>query len=388
MTTHLNRILMLDLEHQHQPLQEKLQAAMQEVMLSGDYVLGQAVNEFEMAFATACGVDYGIGVGSESDAITLGLHGCGIGAGDEVLLPAHLPIATLLGVVRSGATPVLVDCHLDTGLMDLVAAEKLITPKTRAIIPVHLYGQMVSPVQLLSLASTYDVMIFEDASQAPFAERDGYRAGSVGMAASFSFHPTRNLSALGDAAMVVTREGIVAQTVRSLRNCGAPRKHYHTDIGAQSRLDTLQAAVLGVKLPYLPAWTNERQHLAQFYDQLLVPLLDQGILPLENQCGAGHAYQSYVVRITQSCPLDRASMQMELAAQGIQTLVHYPVPAYLQPAFKYLGYPPESFAHTELLCQEVLSLPLYPGLEQAQVQRVVDAIASLTRFSYSVEQHD
>jgi dTDP-4-amino-4,6-dideoxygalactose transaminase len=385
MNTHLMRIPMLDPEHQHQPLQDKLQAAIQEVVRSGHYVLGQAVAEFEIAFATACGVDYGVGVGTETDAITLALQGCGIGRGDEVLLPAHLPISTLLGVVRSQATPILVDCHLDTGLMDMVAAEKRITPKTRAILPVHLYGQMVPPLPLLDMAGTYDLMIVEDASHAPFAERDGYRAGSVGTAAAFSFHPSRNLSALGDAAMVVTREGIVAQTVRSLRNCGATRKHYHTDIGTQSRLDTLQAAVLSVKFPHLAAWTSDRFHLAQHYDRLLAPLADQGILPLTNDCGAGHVYHLYVVRITDDCPLDRATLQMELAAQGIQTAAHYPVPQYLQPAFKGLGYVPSSFPRTEQLSQEVLSLPLYPGLGEPQAQQVVDAIAALTRFSCAIE---
>jgi dTDP-4-amino-4,6-dideoxygalactose transaminase len=274
----------VDLTAQHQPIQTKLEQAVLTAMRQGDYVLGQDLSEFETAFAQACGSAYGIGVASGTDALALGLQACGIGAGDEVILPANTFVATLIGVLRSGATPIFVDCDPKTALIDLMAAEKAITARTRAIVPVHLYGQMVSPRKLLDLASTYDLLIFEDAAQAHLAEREGYRAGSIGMAAAFSFYPSKNLGAFGDGGMLVTREAIVAQTMRSLRNYGATRKYFHTDLGTNSRLDTIQSAILNDKLPYLYVWNCERYQIAQQYDALLRPLANYGILPIENHC--------------------------------------------------------------------------------------------------------
>ena len=222
MTSSPSEIPFVDLQFQHQPIQDQIDQAIQTVVRQGDYVLGQALKEFELEFAQACGTQYGVGVACGTDAIALGLQACGIGKGDEVILPANTFVATLIGVLRNGATPIFVDCDPQTALIDLNAAERAITPKTRAIVPVHLYGQMVSPRRLLELASTYNLVIFEDAAQAHLAEREGYRAGSVGTAAAFSFYPSKNLGAFGDGGMVVTREEIVAQTMRSLRNYGAP----------------------------------------------------------------------------------------------------------------------------------------------------------------------
>ncbi|MBD2462390.1 DegT/DnrJ/EryC1/StrS family aminotransferase [Oscillatoria sp. FACHB-1407] len=376
----------VDFKPQHQPIQSKLEQAVQAVIQQGDYVLGQRVAEFEQAFAQACRTNFGTGVACGTDAIALGLQACGISHGDEVILPANTFVATLIGVIRSGATPVFVDCDPDTALIDLSAAEKAITAQTRAIIPVHLYGQMVSPHQLLDLASTYDLLIFEDAAQAHLAEREGYRAGSVGTAAAFSFYPSKNLGAFGDGGMVVTREWIVAETMRSLRNYGAPRKYYHTDYGTNSRLDTIQAAVLSAKLPYLSDWNGDRNQTAQLYNQLLKPLRSQGIIPIENHSGHGHVYHLYVVRVTDSCPIDRATIQNKLQEQGIQTGIHYPIPCHLQPAFQHLGYQAGDFPHAEALCQEVLSLPMYPGLDQAQVLRVVDTLTTLFQLPSAEEK--
>ncbi|MDX2214413.1 MAG: DegT/DnrJ/EryC1/StrS family aminotransferase [Oculatellaceae cyanobacterium bins.114] len=367
----------VDFKPQHQPIQSKLEQAVQAVMQQGDYVLGQKVTEFEQAFSQACRTNFGIGVASGTDAIALGLQACGISHGDEVILPANTFVATLIGVIRSGATPVFVDCDPDTALIDLRAAEQAITSQTRAIIPVHLYGQMVSPHQLLDLASTYDLLIFEDAAQAHLAEREGYRAGSVGTAAAFSFYPSKNLGAFGDGGMVVTREWIVSETMRSLRNYGAPRKYYHTDYGTNSRLDTIQAAVLSAKLPHLASWNSDRHQTAQIYNQLLKPLRSQGIIPIENHSGHGHVYHLYVVKVTENCPIDRATIQNKLQDQGIQSGIHYPIPCHLQPAFQYLGYQAGDFPHAEALCQEVLSLPMYPGLNETQVLRVVDTLAAM-----------
>lgn len=367
----------VDFKLQHQLIQPQLDQAIQAVMERGDYVLGRELVEFEQAFAQACGTAHGIGVASGTDAIALGLRACGVGPGDEVILPANTFVATLIGVLLAGATPVFVDCELDTALIDLVAAEQAITSRTRAIVPVHLYGQMVSPRRLLDLASTYDLLIFEDAAQAHLAEQDGYRAGSVGIAAAFSFYPSKNLGAMGDGGMVVTKEAIVAETLRSLRNYGAPRKYYHTDIGTNSRLDTLQAAILKVKLPYLTSWNSDRRSVAQQYDQQLAPLQSLGLLPIRNGSDDGHVYHLYVIRVTNDCPVERSLLQAELELQGIQTGIHYPVPCHLQPAFQYLGYSLGDFPNAETLAQEILSLPMYPSLSTAQIAQVTAAITTL-----------
>lgn len=393
MSHSLTEIPFVDLTLQHQPIQPQLEEAILNVARRGDYVMGKSVTEFESNFATACGAKYGIGVACGTDAIALGLQACGIGQGDEVILPANTFVATLIGVLRSGATPVLVDCDPETALLDLTAAEKAITAKTRAIVPVHLYGQMVSPSQLLDLASSYDLLIFEDAAQAHLAEREGYQAGAVGIAAAFSFYPSKNLGAMGDGGILVTQEQLVAQTMQSLRNYGAPRKYYHTDYGTNSRLDTLQAAVLNVKLPHLPFWNGDRNQIGQRYDALLSPMRSQGILPIKNISDAGHVYHLYVVRVTEDCPIDRSTLQTELAARGIQTGIHYPLPCHLQPAFQYLGYKLGDFPHAERLCEQILSLPMYPGLSNSQVNQVTDAIEELTKtptpliFPPSVQPH-
>jgi dTDP-4-amino-4,6-dideoxygalactose transaminase len=375
----------VDLAWQHQPLQGKILSVVEQVLAKGDYVLGKAVADFEAAFAKACyalgpelrgeQAPHGVGVGCGTDAIALGLRACGIGAGDEVILPANTFVATLIGIVRTGAVPVFVDCDPHTALMDLDAAAQAITAKTRAIVPVHLYGQMVSPKGLVALAKQHDLVIFEDAAQAHLAEREGYRAGAVGMAAAFSFYPSKNLGALGDGGMIVTRQPVVAQTVRSLRNYGATRKYFHTDPGGlNSRLDTLQAGVLALKLPHLASWNQTRNQLAAYYDQALAPLAAEGLVPIKNVSSQGHVYHLYVLRVTNECPLDRTRLQLELNSQNIQTGIHYPIPCHLQPAFQSLGHQPGDFPHAEALCQEILSLPMYPGLTMAQIDRVVEEI--------------
>lgn len=376
------QIPFVDLAWQHCPLQSDILAIVEATLTKGDYVLGQAVADFESAFAEACQSQYGVGVGCGTDAIALGLRACGICAGDEVILPANTFIATLIGVVRVGATPVFVDCDPETALLDLAATERAVTPKTRAIVPVHLYGQMVSPKGLFDLAARHDVIIFEDAAQAHLAQREGYRAGSIGAGAAFSFYPSKNLGALGDGGMLVTREEVVAQTVRSLRNYGATRKYFHTDPGGtNSRLDTLQAGVLALKLPHLSAWNRDRNRLAAYYDQALQPLAEKGLVPIKNVSGEGHVYHLYVVRVTTDCPVDRTVLQLELSAQNIQSGIHYPTPCHLQPAFQGLGHRPGDFPHAETLSQEILSLPMYPGLTIAQIDRVVATITAVLQGS-------
>jgi len=371
------RIPFVDLNLQHQSIKTQLQQAMQDVVEKGDFILGQALKEFETAFAAESGTKYGVGVASGTDAIALGLQACNIGVGDEVILPANTFVATLIGVLRAGAKPIFVDCDPKTALIDLEAAAKAITPHTKAIIPVHLYGQMVSPQLLLDFADTYKVLIFEDAAQAHLAERDGYRAGSVGIAAAFSFYPSKNLGAFGDGGIVLTRDPDIAQKMTRLRNYGASSKYYHTEAGTNSRLDTMQAAVLLEKLPYLPNWNSDRLNIAQQYDAELAPLNQLGIIPMQNQSATGHVYHLYVIKIDDSCLLERQQIQEQLTAAGIQTGIHYPIPCHLQPAFTDLGYQIGDFPQAEKQAKQILSLPMYPGLSHSQVKEVVAALASI-----------
>jgi dTDP-4-amino-4,6-dideoxygalactose transaminase len=377
MNSHLIKVPFVDLTWQNQPLQAKITEAIQTVIDRGDFVLGQALAEFETAFAQACGVEYAVGVASGTAALALALQAYGIGAGDEVLVPANTFVATLMGVIQAGAKPILVDCHLDTALIDLAAAAQRITPNTRAILPVHLYGQMVSPQQLQDFARSYNLIIFEDAAQAHLASREGYRAGSVGVAAGFSFYPSKNLGAFGNGGMLVSNDPEISQKARSLRNYGAPSKYFHTDIGTNSRLDSIQAAILNIKLPHLESWNRSRQRAARQYDRLLAPLADQGILPVRDETETGHVYHLYVIRILAHCPVERQQLQEQLTAVGIQTGIHYPIPCHLQPAYRYLGYQQGDFPNAEILCEEIVSLPMYPGISEEQIEMVVEQITAI-----------
>ncbi|OAB63527.1 erythromycin biosynthesis sensory transduction protein eryC1 [Leptolyngbya valderiana BDU 20041] len=373
----------VDLHALHQSLQDEIEQAVRDVLDRGDFILGRAVKTFEGDFACACGVSCGIGVSCGTDAIALGLRACGIGTGDEVIVPANTFIATLIGVLHAGATPVLVDCDPDTALMDLEAAERAITPRTQALLPVHLYGQMVSPYGLQAIATRHDLLIFEDAAQAHLAHRDGYTAGSVGMAAAFSFYPSKNLGAGGNGGITVTPNAHIAERLQALRNYGAPQKYVHAYRGTNSRLDTLQAAILNVKLPRLPEWNRQRNEAARRYDRQLEPLRESGIVPMRNDSDRGHVYHLYVVRVTDESPLTRDELAAELEQQGIQTGIHYPIPCHLQPAYRDLGYEEGRFPHAETLSRQILSLPMFPGLSEAQIDLVVRAIETAVRHPVS-----
>ena len=373
----LKNIPFVDLKLQHQPLESELKKSIQEVLERGDFILGQAVAKFESSFATICGVENAIGVACGTDAIALGLQACGVSAGDEVILPANTFIATLMGVLHAGATPVLVDCDAETALIDLEIAQKAVTNKTKVILPVHLYGQMVAPSKLLDFAQANKLIIFEDAAQAHLAQREGYRAGSIGTAAAFSFYPSKNLGCFGDGGMVVTSDQKVASKMRVLRNYGAPRKYVYEELGTNSRLDTLQAAVLNVKLPYLKAWNSDRNQAAQKYDTLLSPMKEKGIIPIQNLSGTGHIYHLYVIRITDKSPIDRDTLKDKLGVAGISVGIHYPIPCHLQPAYQHLGYKKGDFPNSETLSQQILSLPMYPVISEEQINLVVETIIQI-----------
>ena len=364
------KVPFVDLKFQHQPIKDDITQALHSVVERGDFILGKALSEFETAFAQACNVRYGVGVASGTSAIALGLQACGIGEGDEVLVPANTFIASVIGIVEAGATPILVDCDPDTALIDLDAAASLVTPQTKAILPVHLYGQLVSPTALLDFAQAHNLIIFEDAAQAHLATREGYYAGSIGLAAAFSFYPSKNLGALGNGGMLITNDETVAKKVRSLRNYGAPKKYYHVEIGTNSRLDTLQAAILQLKLPYLPDWNQMRNEAAVKYDRALAELDSSDIQPMKNFSDRGHIYHLYVVRLKNSLQAKREQIQIALAEAGIQSGIHYPIPCHLQPAFQHLGYQKGDFPHAEALSEQILSLPMFPGISNSQIELV------------------
>lgn len=372
-------IPLVDLSMQHAILRTALDQAIAATIDRGDFVLGTALRQFEADFATVCGAAHCVGVGTGTDALALGLAACGVGPGDRVITPANTFMATILGILRTGARPVLVDCDPETALMDLAAAERAIDPQTKAIVPVHLYGQMVDPEALQALADRHRIIIFEDAAQAHLARRAGRVAGTVGRAAAFSFYPGKNLGAMGDAGAVLTNDPAIADRVRKFRNYGAPRKYFHEELGTNSRLDTLQAAVLNVKLPYLDRWNQERSTLAAAYDQRLADLADWGIQPIVNRAGAGHVYHLYVVRVLPHCRLDRDELLAALQQANIFAGIHYPIPCHRQPALASLGYGAGAFPVTEQLAGEILSLPMFPGLTIDQLDRVVDTITQAVR---------
>lgn len=372
-------IPLVDLSMQHAILRTALDRAIADTLDRGDFVLGAALRQFEADFATVCGAAHCVGVGTGTDALALGLAACGVGPGDRVITPANTFIATILGILRTGAQPVLVDCDPETALMDLAAAERALDPQTKAIVPVHLYGQMVDPEALQALADHHRIIIFEDAAQAHLARRAGRVAGTIGRAAAFSFYPGKNLGAMGDAGAVLTNDPAIADRVRKFRNYGAPRKYFHEELGTNSRLDTLQAAVLNVKLPYLDRWNQERSTLAAAYDQRLADLADWGIQPIVNRAGAGHVYHLYVVRVLPHCRLDRDELLAALQQANIFAGIHYPIPCHRQPALASLGYGAGAFPVTEQLAGEILSLPMFPGLTIDQLDRVVDTITQAVR---------
>jgi len=371
----------VDFSPMHAPLEAQFEMAIKAVLERGDFILGQAVRDLETAFAAASQTQEGIGVACGTDAIALGLKACGLQPGDEVLVPANTFIATVIGILSAGGQPVFVDCDPDTALMDLSAVAAAVTPKTTAIAPVHLYGQMVSPSGLRAIADRHQFIVFEDAAQAHLAECEGQTAGSVGMAAAYSFYPAKNLGAAGNGGMVLTSNPEVANKMRTLRNYGAPQKYLHTELGTNSRLDSLQAAFLNVKLPHLRDWNRDRNQLAAHYDRLLAPLENYGITPIRNHAGEGHVYHLYVIRVHPHAPLDRDALSAALAARQITTGIHYPLPCHRQPAYLNLGYAEGTFPHAEALCREILSLPMFPGLGQERVERVVSAIAEIVQQS-------
>jgi dTDP-4-amino-4,6-dideoxygalactose transaminase len=367
MTAHsAAKVPFLDLAAAHAEIAGEVESAVLAVLRSGWYILGPEVEAFEAEWAERLGVRHCIGVGNGLDGLRLSLQALGIGAGDEVIVPAHTYIATWFAVSSAGATPVPVDVDGATYLIDCAAVEAAITPRTRAIMPVHLYGQTAAMGPLLDIARRHDLAVVEDAAQAQGALLDGVPAGAQGDCAAWSFYPVKNLGAAGDAGAVTTNDDGLARRLRVARNQGSLTRSVHETIGSNSRLDELQAAVLRVKLRHLDRWNQQRRSIA---DRYLTSLAGSGLGLPAVAPGAFHVWHQFVVRHPH-----RDSLRTALSTAGIETLIHYETPPHLQAAYSDLALAAGSLPTTERLAREILSLPIDPVMGPAAQWAVIDAV--------------
>jgi dTDP-4-amino-4,6-dideoxygalactose transaminase len=364
----MENIPFVDLKAQYASIKAEVDEAVLTVMGNCNFILGREVEEFEANFAAYLETGHALGISSGLDALRLALEALGIGAGDEVILPANTFIATALSVSAVGAHPVLVDIDSRSYNIDPDRIEAAITARTRAIMPVHLYGQPCDLDPILDIARRHNLRVVEDACQAHGARYRGRRAGTIGDIGCFSFYPGKNLGAYGDGGAVVTADRELAEKMSRLRNYGQQKKYYHSDKGLNARLDTLQAAVLGVKLKYLDEWNSRRAANAALYSRLL-EAVEQIQLPAAGR-DRDHIYHLYVIRTR-----ERENLQKYLSERGITTLIHYPVPIHLQQAYSELGYQRGDFPITELAADEIVSLPMFAELKVDQIERVAEAIS-------------
>jgi dTDP-4-amino-4,6-dideoxygalactose transaminase len=356
----------VDLQAQYRSIRSEIDEAVGRVLSNASFVLGREVAAFEEAFGSYIGARFCIGVSNGTAAIQLALTACGIGAGDEVIVPANTFFATAEAVSTAGATPVFVDADAVSYTIDVRQIEDAITPATRAIIPVHLYGQAADLDPILEIARRHNLIVIEDAAQAHGARYKGRRVGTFGQAATFSFYPGKNLGAYGEGGAVVTNDEEVARRLRLLRDHGSERKYHHEIIGYNSRLEGIQAAVLCVKLAHLERWNALRHEHAERYDALLA---DSGLVLPREMNYARHVYHLYVVQAE-----ERDALQADLNRAGVQTGIHYPVPIHLQPAYAFLGHAHGSFPESERQAARVLSLPMFPELTDEQIRTVAEAV--------------
>jgi dTDP-4-amino-4,6-dideoxygalactose transaminase len=359
----------LDLKAQYRSIKPEIDEAVARVLDSCEFVLGSEVAGFEQDFAGCCGTEYCVAVNSGTSALHLALLAAGIGAGDEVITVPFTFVASVAAIVYAGARPVLVDIDLGTYTMDPASIEAAITPRTRAIMPVHLYGHPADMDPIIDVARRHGLIVIEDAAQAHGAKYKGRPVGSLGDIACFSFYPTKNLGAYGEGGAVTTSNAEYARTIRMLRDWGQDRKYHHLLRGFNYRMEGLQGAVLRVKLRHLDPWIEARRGVANKYNRLLV---NRGVeLPTEMPW-ARHVYHVYTLRTK-----DRDALQGTLHSQGVQTAVHYALPVHLQPAYADIGYSRGAFPGSERAAEEVLSLPIYPEIADAQIERVAEAVTSL-----------
>ncbi len=357
---------LLDLNAQYASIRGEIREALDRVVESQQFILGPEVESLESEIAAYCGCRYAVGVSSGTDALLVALMALGVSTGDEVITPAYSFFATAGTIARLGARPVFADIDPATFNIDPSTISSKITPRTRAILPVHLFGQMADMQEICAVAAKHKVPIIEDAAQAIGAERDGKRAGSVGDMGCLSFFPTKNLGAFGDAGMVTTNDAALAERVRMLRMHGYRSRYVNELLGGNFRLDAIQAAVLRVKLRYLDGWTEARRRNAAEYRKLLPKTV---VLPLEKP--GRHIYNQFVIRSAQ-----RDRLMASLKGQGIGCEVYYPVPSHLQPCFSGLGHQPGDFPVSEKAALESLALPIYPELSADMIQRVSAAVTA------------
>ena len=345
-------------------------AAIARVVASGWFVLGPEVEHFEAEFAAACGGAHGVGVGTGTDAITLILRALDIGPGDEVITPPLSAAYSALAVMMAGARPVFADIDPDRLTLDPAAVDAAVTTRTRAVLPVHLYGQPADMTAIMAVAARHNLAVVEDAAQAHLATSAGRPVGTMGVAGAFSFYPTKNLGALGDGGAVVTSDAALAARIKRLRNGGQTTRYHHEEAGANSRLDELQAAILRARLPYLRGWTARRRQIGAAYRAgLTAP-----DITVPAQFDAGHVYHLFPVLTTH-----RAGAQAHLTARGVETLIHYPVPIPRQPALRSTD--PRQCPVADRVCSEIFSLPMYPSLTDADVATVVEAVNAFAPHS-------
>lgn len=363
------KVPMLDLTIQYQQLKAEINTAVQQLMENAHFILGSNVKKLEQDIAAYSRVKHGVGVGNGSDALHIALMACDIGEGDEVITTAFTFFATAGAIARAGAKPVFVDIDPVTFNIDPTLIEEKITEKTKAIIPVHLYGQTADMDPIIEIARKYNLYIIEDAAQAIGAEYKGRKVGELGDVACYSFFPTKNLGAYGDGGMAVTDNDDLAEKMRVIRVHGSKPKYYHHVLGYNSRLDEMQAAILNVKFPRLDNWNRLRREKANKYTQLLnYKLSDIVVTPVEAE-GRYHIYHQYTIRVEK-----RDELQKYLAEHGVSTMVYYPQPLHLQPVFAHLGYKEGDLPHTGQATLEVLSLPMFPELTDEQQEYVVSKI--------------
>ena len=368
----LEPVPQLDLAAQYAVIGAEIRTAVERVLASQQFVLGCEGAALEEEIAKLCGVAHGVGLASGTDALILALRACGVQPGDEVLLPPFTFVATGSAVSALGAKPIFADIRPDTYNLDPTELERRVTPRTRAIVVVHLYGLAADMDPIMAFAKSRKIAVIEDNAQAIGASYKGRRTGSLGDAACVSFYPTKNLGAYGDAGMVVTNAPELAARIRTLRNHGQSEKYRSTEPGWNSRLDEIQAAVLRVKLRHLSAWQRARQTHAVEYNRLLSQI--PGVMPPLAPEGFDHVYHQYTIRIE-----PRDALQKFLSERKIGSTVYYPYPLHLQPLYASLGHKSGDFPHSERAAQEVLSLPMYPELRNGQIARVVDAIAEFLK---------
>lgn len=370
MTIYIN-----DTRAQYDSIKDEILRATEAVMEKSYFVLGENVSAFEREFAEYCGMKYAVGVANGTDAIALACKVLGIGQGDEVLTSTHTATFSALGVSMAGAIPTFADIDHQSGNIDPAKIEAAITPRTKAIMPVHLYGQMADMDPIIEISEKHGIPIIEDSAQAHGATYKGHKSGSMGLIGSFSFYPTKNLGAYGDGGALATNDEGLAQTLKELRNGGQRTRYDHVRLGVNSRMDELQAAILRVKLPHLDSWNKARLSNAERYDMLLehagIP-----VRPIVRREYGDSCMHLYVVRVKAE---ERDPLMAHLAEKGIAAMIHYPIPVHLSTAYSFLGLPRGSFPEAEAMADEIITLPMYAELTDEQAEFVVNALTGFYR---------